>query len=451
MSVELSAAEEYAIRIIAAESALQYAARDETPAARPSASPAGAPDGKESSPALAPGGTATPETNHPAPIPLPISLPVPPIPDDLWPAVRSELEAQSVIGYPANAIESLGLSPADQAEYLARAGKNLSSWYRLMIAQDSVLAEFRQAGIPVAVLKGAAAAANYPQPNSRSMGDIDLIVPPNHFEQAFSLLERLGWENDIELEINPRHAGFKKAGCPKIELHRYFSTCTNKQQAHFLDQAIYNAIPRAEWTDVAGFSVPVLPPLENGLVLLAHVNQHLGSGLGLRQILDWQMFVDAHLTDELWERSFQHAAQQIGMEKLAVTTTCLCRTYLGLQTSATWFGEADAQLASDLLLYIMQRGNMGRKMERGAQATRTVLHNLRSPAALVRYLYEGGRAHWAPARKHAWLAPAACLYQVGHVIRKGLSRNASMSELVTDARSAQEDIDLLKRLEVTRM
>lgn len=461
--MELSAAEEYAIRIIAAESALQHAARDEAPAARLSSTPASAPDGKAGSPApvaggtdasrpaLAPGGTATTETNHPAPIPLPVALPVPPIPDGLWPAVRSELEAQSVIGYPANAIESLGLSPADQAEYLARAGKNLSSWYRLMMAQDSVLAEFRQAGIPVAVLKGAAAAANYPQPNSRSMGDIDLIVPPDHFERAFSLMERLGWENDIELEINPRHAGFEKAGCPEIELHRYFSTCTNKQQAYFLDQTIYDAIPRAEWTDVAGFSVPVLPPLENGLVLLAHVNQHLGSGLGLRQILDWQMFVDAHLTDELWERGFQHAAQQIGMEKLAVTTTWLCRTYLGLQTSATWFGEADAQLASDLLLYIMQRGNMGRKMERGARATRTVLHNLRSPAALVRYLYEGGRAHWAPARKHAWLAPAACLYQVGHVIRKGLSRNASMSELVTDARSAQEDIDLLKRLEVTRM
>ena len=401
--MELSAAEEYAIRIIAAESALQYAVRDEAPTARPSSSLAGAPDGKASSPALvaggtvasrptlAPGGTATTETNHPAPIPLPVSLLVPPIPDGLWPAVRSELEAQSVIGYPANAIESLGLSPADQSEYLARAGKNLSGWYRLMMAQDSMLAEFRQAGIPVAVLKGAAAAANYPQPNSRSMGDIDLIVPPDHFDRAFSLMERLGWDNDIELEINPRHAGFKKAGCPEIELHRYFSTCTNKQQAHFLDQAIYDAIPRAEWTDVAGFSVPVLPPLENGLVLLAHVNQHLGSGLGLRQILDWQMFVDAHLTDELWERGFQHAAQQIGMEKLAVTTTWLCRTYLGLQTSATWFGEADAQLASDLLLYIMQRGNMGRKMERGARATRTVLHNLRSPAALVRYLYEGRR------------------------------------------------------------
>ncbi|WP_297156913.1 nucleotidyltransferase family protein [uncultured Ellagibacter sp.] len=462
--MELSAAEEYALKIIAAESALQHAARDDDPASMP--------EGEASYPTLAASETVAPASNHLAASPSATTPPsthmspsrgetkrstpaspasVPPVPDGLWPAVRDELKAQSVIGYPANAIESLGLSPADQAEYLARAGKNLSSWYRLMMAQDSVLAEFRQAGIPVAVLKGAAAAANYPQPNSRSMGDIDLIVPPVDFDRAFTLLEDLGWENEIPLEINPRHAGFKKAGCPEIELHRYFSTCTNKQQAHFLDQAIYDVIPHVEWTDVAGFNVPVLPPLANGLVLLAHVNQHLGSGLGLRQILDWQMFAAAQLTDEFWESEFQHAAQQIGMEKLAVTTTWLCRTYLGLQTSATWFDCADAQLADDLLLYITRKGNMGRKVERGAQATRTVLHSFRSPAALVHYLYEGGRAHWEPARKHAWLAPAACLYQVGHVIRKGLARKVDARELVSDARSAQEEVDLLKRLEVTRM
>lgn len=409
--MDLSAAEEYAIKIIAAESALPHDARDTASAAAPAFA----------------------------------------LPDGLWPAVRAELVAQSVIGYPANVIEDFELSSNDLAEYLFLAGRSLWGWYRLMKAQDSVLAEFRQAGIPVAVLKGAAAAANYPQPKSRSMGDIDLIVPPDHFNRAFELLESLGWENDAPLEINPRHAGFQKADCPEIELHRYFSTCTDKRQADFLDQAIYGAIPRAKWTDVEGFSMPALPPLENGLVLLAHVNQHLGSGLGLRQILDWQMFVAAYLTDELWEHEFRHAAQQIGMEKLAVTTTWLCRTYLGLQTSATWFDDADAQLADDLLRYIMHKGNMGRKMERGTQATRIVMHSFRSPAALVRYLYTGGRSHWAPARKHAWLAPAACIYQIGHVIRKGLARNVSMGELVNDARRAQEEVDLLKRLEVTRM
>lgn len=454
--MELSAAEEYTLKIIAAESAFQQAAGEGTgdapapalgqasePAAGADLAPAAAPE-HEIAPTLAP-------APAPAVEPEPAPAPTLALPDGLWPAVRAELVAQSVVGYPANAVESLALSPSDQAEYLARVGKNLSSWYHLMMTQDRVLSAFRQADIPVVVLKGAAAAMNYPQPNGRSMGDIDLIVLPEYFDQAFSLLEHLGWVNDTSLEINPRHAGFKKADCPEIELHRFFSTCTNKQQAHYLDQAIYNAIPRATWEDVAGFNVPVLPPLENGLVLLAHVNQHLGSGLGLRQILDWQMFVAAHLTDELWEAGFQHAAQQIGMEKLAVTTTWLCLSYLGLQTSATWFEHADAQLADDLLLYIMRKGNMGRKVERGAQNTRTVLHNFRSPAALVRYLCDGGRVHWAPARKHAWLAPAACLYQVGHIVRKGLERNVKVSELANDARSAQEDVDLLKRLEVTRM
>ena len=442
--MELSAAEEYTLRIIAAESAFQQAAGEGTGDA-----PALAPRQASRLAArsdLAP--AAEPEHELAT---APALAPAPALPDGLWPAVRAELVAQSVVGYPANAVESLALSPSDQAEYLARVGKNLSSWYRLMMTQDRMLSAFRQADIPVVVLKGAAAAVNYPQPNGRSMGDIDLIVPPECFDQAFSLLEHLGWVNDTSLEVNPRHAGFKKADCPEIELHRFFSTCTNKQQAHYLDQAIYNAIPRATWEDIADFSVPVLPPLENGLVLLAHVNQHLGSGLGLRQILDWQMFVAAHLTDELWEAGFQHAAQQIGMEKLAITTTWLCRSYLGLQTSATWFEHADAQLADDLLLYIMRKGNMGRKVERGAQNTRTVLHNFRSPAALVRYLYDGGRVHWAPARKHAWLAPAACLYQVGHIVRKGLERNVKVRDLANDARSAQEDVDLLKRLEVTRM
>lgn len=405
--MELSASEELAVKIIAAESGLNRGAGE--------------------------------------------AAPLPTLPEDMWPAVRAELEAQSVIGYPANAVEALELSPAEQAEYLALAGKNLSSWYRLMTAQDRVLAEFRAAGIPVAVLKGAAAAANYPQPSSRSMGDIDLIVLPDDFDRAFSLLEQLGWKNDILLEVNPRHAGFEKEGCPEIELHRYFSTCVNKQQAQFLDQTVYSAIPHAVWADVSGFEVPVLPALANGLVLLAHVNQHLGSGLGLRQILDWQMFVEAHLTDELWESGFRHATQRVGMEKLAITTTWLCREHLGLQTTATWFNGADAQLADDLLLYIMRKGNMGRKMERGTHATRTVLHSFRSPAALARYLYEGGRAHWAPARKYAWLAPAACLYQVGHIVRKGFARNASVSELVDDARGAQKEVDLLRRLEVTRM
>ncbi|WP_449137717.1 hypothetical protein [Slackia sp.] len=138
------------------------------------------------------------------------------------------------------------------------------------------------------------------------------------------------------------------------------------------------------------------------------------------------------------------------MEKLAVTTTSLCRTYLGLQTSATWFDDADARLVDDLLLYIMQKGNMGRKVERGARSTRIVLHSFRNPVALVRYLYEGGRVHWAPAQ--VCVACAGCmLLPGGGNIRKGLARNVNVKELAGDMRGAQADLDLLERLGVTRM
>lgn len=99
----------------------------------------------------------------------------------------------------------------------------------------------------------------------------------------------------------------------------------------------------------------------------------------------------------------------------------------------------------------MQKGNMGRKVERGVRSTRIVLHNFRNPVALVRYLYEGGRVHWAPTRKHAWLASTACFYQVGRIIRKGLARNANVKELASDMHGTQADLDLLKRLGVTRM
>ena len=207
--MELSAAEEYAIKTIAAESGMQRPV-GEMPAAVSAAGEGNSAlelgPGREHDPAV---------TFNSAPTIACAAEPALAIPDGLWPAVRAELVAQSVIGYPAHAVESLSLNPADQAEYLALAGKNLSSWYSLMMAQDDVLAEFRAAGIPVVVLKGAAAAAHYPQPNSRSMGDIDLIVPPDHFEQAFSLMERLGWNNDIELEINPRHAASRRRAVPK--------------------------------------------------------------------------------------------------------------------------------------------------------------------------------------------------------------------------------------------
>ena len=59
---------------------------------------------------------------------------------------------------------------------------------------DAAMAEFAsllaQEHIPYVVFKGLAAGAKYPQPELRTMGDIDFYVPPSDFDRAVDVIER---------------------------------------------------------------------------------------------------------------------------------------------------------------------------------------------------------------------------------------------------------------------
>ena len=103
--------------------------------------------------------------------------------------------------------------------------------------------------------------------------------------------------------------------------------------------------------------------MENGLLLLAHAALHLSSSeLGLRQVIDWMMFVHQELDDEKWNSCFSEMAERAGLRKLAVALTRLCRDHLGLPGEYRWCKEADEQMVSDLLDLIFERGNFGRKV-----------------------------------------------------------------------------------------
>ena len=375
---------------------------------------------------------------------------VPEIPRELWPEVLRELKAHTVQGLVADRVGELGLSDDQLDGYLGVAMTQVGRWHRLMGAQEKVLGMFREAGIPVAILKGAGAAASYPYPDRRAMGDVDLLVRPCDFERAYGMLEADGWECKVPLEQYGRHAGMFKKGFPEVELHQYFSMNPRVPSNRALDDLLYDAVDRASLVDVGGYDVPLFPTLENGIVLLEHINHHLSNGLGLRQIIDWHFYVERHLDDALWEGGFRDAARAAGLERLAVTSAALCKRHLGLERNAQWFAEADLDLVDELLAYVVDQGNFGKKTEHDTRATKIVLRNLRSPAALVKYLYAGGKAHWAPARRHKWLAPAACLYQVGHVARKGLARQAPLESLAEESRQSREETAFLRRLGVLR-
>ena len=200
----------------------------------------------------------------------------------------------------------------------------------------------------------------------------------------------------------------------EFELHHRFST-----EGLEVEPALIAGLARAETKNLCGQAFPMLPERENGLVLLAHVCFHLRSGrLGLRQVIDWMMYVHRCLDDEAWENGFREMAAEYGLETLAITMTRMCREWLGLPDSITWDRNADPETALELLETVFARGNFGRKLgeERRVEGVGV---NVRRKGGLFCYLQDAGLKHWEAARRYPVLRPFAWGYQLCRWVKLG--------------------------------
>ena len=189
----------------------------------------------------------------------------------------------------------------------------------------------------------------------------------------------------------------------------------------------------------------MLPKLSNGLVLLDHLRHHLKDGLGLRQVLDWMMYVNRELDDEFWEKEFGPVAKEKGLDTLAVTVTRMCQIRLGLPETVTWCSDANEELCEELLANLFSSGNFGRKRMEGT-AVESVASLIRRQG-FFRYLQAGGERNWTAFRRHPALKPFCWLYQLFRITFRGLKtgRGTKMTE---DIRRSRERVDLLKKLGV---
>ena len=311
---------------------------------------------------------------------------------------------------------------------------------RILYAQDELVSLLQNANIPMVILKGAAAAVYYAEPMQRTMGDIDLIVPKNEFENAQRLMDNSCYRRECEDAENPdnRHIAYQKDGIT-IELHRRFSS-----DGIDIERYVQQGLEQMQEGEIAGHCFPMLPPLENGLVLLAHVAQHLRNGLGLRQMIDWMMYVHAVLTDEYWRASFRPAAADCGLETLAITATRLCQKYLGLPDPITWCDGADDKLTDDLLENLLVTGNFGHTHGPGS-SVETVTTNIKR-TGLFRYLQKQGEHNWKAYQDHAALRPFCWAYQICRYIRRGFGTGRSGIQLAEDYNRSRARYDLLTRL-----
>lgn len=122
-----------------------------------------------------------------------------------WEPFYEELKAQSIHVLLASCANQLRMSDNERKQYTNDIGKNLQQFYSILEEQSNVITCFKKENIPSVILKGAAAAINYPHPEYRCMGDVDVLVRKEDFERAFHVLCNAGYEPQQTLDFYNRH------------------------------------------------------------------------------------------------------------------------------------------------------------------------------------------------------------------------------------------------------
>ena len=354
--------------------------------------------------------------------------------DTDWDAVLKEAEDQAVLGLVIDTAPK-----AVQDKWRSHAGVVTANFVRILHYQQQLCELFKANDIPLVILKGTAAAVYYPNPAQRSMGDIDYLVPPEYFDQATELLVTNGYKIKDDPRA-PRHMHVHKDNI-SFEQHRFFSS-----EGIDVERFILEGMHHIEMTEIYGTAFPMLPKLVNGLVLLGHLVQHLKSGLGLRQVIDWMMYVSSELDDAFWNQAFEKAAIETGLKKAAVIATRMCQLYLGLSESIHWCEDADPELCAELMESLLSSGNFDRKRGKGS-AVESVTSNI-ARKGLFRYLQTAGEYNWEAYHRHYWLKPLAWLYQIGRYAKKGFQAKRSRTQLKEDIERGRNRKELLKKLSI---
>ena len=212
--------------------------------------------------------------------------------------------------------------------------------------------------IPYVTIKGCASAKYYPDPSLRCMGDVDFLVRKQDFEKTVKLVEDQGFSL-IEEDDGSHHQALLN-GNTTWEVHHSVSgipdgimgkLCRNKLSGIIEKAVLYS-------TDSGEFLIP--DEYHHGLVMLLHTVEHIAStGVGLRHICDWAVFVNS-MSEEKFTELLRKDLKDIGLWRFAKILTALCTRYLGLPESE-FEKDIDDALLSDMMEDVLAGGNFGKK------------------------------------------------------------------------------------------
>lgn len=279
--------------------------------------------------------------------------------DFQWDVFLSEAKAHAVLLIVFETLQPiLAQIPLDPGIIDLYTASVLSANISVEQAQAELVRVLEQVDCPYVIMKGLSAAAWYPKPQLRQLGDVDFIVPPERTEQIAELMKQRGYVHKCVTGLH--HQNLDKDGA-SLEMHIEIAGMPVGEDAVKVQQllsSIYERRQRLE-TDIDSFYVP--SDLHQALIQLLHIQNHiLSGGIGLRHVMDWGCLVNGTAHKPFWEKQMLPLMRKIGLFHFTAVITKVVSRYLG-SVCPDWAKYVDDALCADFMEDVLAGGNFGSK------------------------------------------------------------------------------------------
>lgn len=314
---------------------------------------------------------------------------------DQWDKVASLAKGQSVMGVIGKQMMTVpqisqSLSPEMRQKVKQLTFSYMHSHTLLNKTLVNVVNALRENGIESVVLKGQAIARNYPQPDLRQCGDIDLYVGCENSVKTYETLAPLAVSiEDKSLAEHGKHYDVVMERGVKVEVHRYTDIFVSARLSRIYQEAsdkgtTQNLVP----IDFAGTTVYTLADDFNAFYIFNHLFQHfMVSGIGLRQFCDWMMFLHAR-KDNLNLDYLGKLLEDMGMMRPWQAFGCVLVRELGLpEEEFPFYDKTQEGKVDRILRRVLDEGNFGK--QRSIYKKRGTQYLIKKTVAFLAYI---GRA-----------------------------------------------------------
>ena len=285
-----------------------------------------------------------------------------------WEALYRLAAAQTVVPLVTDGINRLPrkLLPAEPERLDPFIGSLMSTAKRNRRLDAFIPKLFTEIGdIPAVLVKGQSLAVDYPDPERRQPGDIDLLVPPSSYEAAkAALLPKATGVEEEAAGILHQPLLFHSI---EVEIHGSISTLLSRKLDRKLAALLEEQFDGRPHPEVAlgEARVPVPEAGFNAVYIFVHFLKHYWSGgVGLRQVIDWIIFVSVHKRD-IHPVLLEIQLKDLGLLDLWKVFTGFAQEYLGCPMEKLPLATApDSRKNDRIWRYISRCGNFGKNVDR---------------------------------------------------------------------------------------